>query len=123
MRTSLVLAALACLVAVGLARQEPPPTFRAGTDVVQLDVSVLDTSHRPVRGLTAADFTVLEDGRRQTVVAFQPFEIPGRVVPPVAWMRDVAPDVATNRLFNGRLVVVGTPEPPAHHHPRHDHGD
>jgi zinc/manganese transport system ATP-binding protein len=22
----------------------------------------------------------------------------------------------------GRLVVVGTPEPPAHHHPRHDHG-
>jgi zinc/manganese transport system ATP-binding protein len=23
---------------------------------------------------------------------------------------------------DGRLVVVGTPEPPAHHHPRHDHG-
>jgi zinc/manganese transport system ATP-binding protein len=22
---------------------------------------------------------------------------------------------------DGRLVVVGTPEPPAHHHPRHDH--
>lgn len=24
---------------------------------------------------------------------------------------------------DGRLVVVGTPEPPAHHHPRHDHGN
>jgi zinc/manganese transport system ATP-binding protein len=24
---------------------------------------------------------------------------------------------------DGRLVVVGTPEPPAHHHSRHDHGD
>jgi len=24
---------------------------------------------------------------------------------------------------DGRLVVVGTPEPPAHHHARHDHGD
>lgn len=23
---------------------------------------------------------------------------------------------------DGRLVVVGTPEPPAHHHPRHNHG-
>ncbi len=23
---------------------------------------------------------------------------------------------------DGRLVVVGTPEPPAHHHPRHQHG-
>jgi zinc/manganese transport system ATP-binding protein len=23
---------------------------------------------------------------------------------------------------DGRLVVVGTPEPPAHHHPEHDHG-
>jgi zinc/manganese transport system ATP-binding protein len=23
---------------------------------------------------------------------------------------------------DGRLVVVGTPEPPAHHHPLHDHG-
>ena len=22
---------------------------------------------------------------------------------------------------DGRLVVVGTPEPPSHHHPRHDH--
>ncbi len=24
---------------------------------------------------------------------------------------------------DGRLVVVGTPEPPAHHHSRHSHGD
>ena len=23
---------------------------------------------------------------------------------------------------DGRLVVVGTPEAPAHHHDRHDHG-
>ena len=40
-----------------------PPTFRTGVDAVQLDVSVLDKDRRPVRGLTAADFTVLEDGK------------------------------------------------------------
>jgi zinc/manganese transport system ATP-binding protein len=26
------------------------------------------------------------------------------------------------RASDGRLVVVGQPEPPAHHHDRHEHG-
>jgi cytochrome c553 len=34
------------------------PTFRLGINVVQVDVSVLDDQRRPVRDLTAADFTV-----------------------------------------------------------------
>jgi TonB family protein len=38
-----------------------------GPEMVTLDVSVLDRDHRPVRGLTAADFTVLEDGAPQVV--------------------------------------------------------
>ena len=38
------------------------PTFRLGVNVVQVDVSVLDDKRRPVRDLTAADFTYLEDG-------------------------------------------------------------
>jgi len=37
---------------------------------VQLSVSVLDEAGRPVTGLTADDFVVTEDGRRQTVVDF-----------------------------------------------------
>jgi hypothetical protein len=48
-------------VFVLLARQTPQavqPTSRAGIDVVQVDVSVLDQNRRPVRNLTAADFTV-----------------------------------------------------------------
>ena len=102
--------AIASIVWVGMARQQSPQpptvTFRSGIDVVQLDVSVLDHDHRPVRGLTAADFTVLEDGSPQRLVAFQAFDIPDRVIPTTEWMREVAPDVATNRVLHGRLVVV-----------------
>ena len=38
------------------------PTFQTGVELVQLDVSVLDDKRQPVRGLSAADFTVLENG-------------------------------------------------------------
>jgi VWFA-related protein len=95
-----------------LAQQTPPqaqPTFRVGVDVVQVDVSVLDQNRRPVRNLTATDFTVLEDGKARPIVAFVPVElaepepVPGRA----SWVRDVAPDVTTNNVrFEGRLVVI-----------------
>jgi hypothetical protein len=35
--------------------------FRTGTDLVRLAVTVLDGRRQPITGLTAADFTVLED--------------------------------------------------------------
>ncbi len=74
MRRQLVAVALALGVAVLAVRaQEPVATlqdpFRTGVDVIQLDVSVLDDERRPVRGLSAADFTVLEDGKPQRIVA------------------------------------------------------
>ena len=77
---------------------ESQPTFRVGVDVVQLDVSVLDQSRRPVRNLTATDFTVLEDGKVRPIVAFVPVELgePEPVSGRASWVRDVAPDVTTN---------------------------
>ena len=56
--------ALLSLIAL-LATQQPSgpqATFRTGVDVVQLDVSVLDKDRKPIRALTASDFTILEDG-------------------------------------------------------------
>jgi VWFA-related protein len=96
--------------AAALAAQAPQaPTFRGGVDLVHLDVSVLDRDRRPVRGLTVADFTVLEDGRPQPIVAFSAVELPRPSPPPVEWMRAVGPDVTTNEIARtpeGRLIVL-----------------
>jgi VWFA-related protein len=47
------------------------------TDLLRVEVVVLDGNGRPVRGLTADDFQVLEDGRPQSITHFQPaFDAP-----------------------------------------------
>ena len=82
------------------------PTFRTRTDIVWLETSVLDKNRRPVRGLTDADFSVLEDGKAQTISVFDAVEVPDPKIPPVAWMRDVTPDVTTNEAKMTRLWVL-----------------
>ena len=84
-------------------------TFKGGTDLVQVDVSVLDGKRRPVRGLTAADFTVFEDGKPREIQAFSEVYLPDRVRADVAaWVHDVPSDVALNRVAEeeGRLVLI-----------------
>src|SRR6476619_222256 len=81
--------------------QTPPPTFRIGVDAVQLDVSVLDAQRRPVRGLTAADFTVLEDCKPRRIVQFSAVELPSVVPAAPAVADSVPPDVARNDLPEG----------------------
>lgn len=92
---------------VSAAQQTAPPQFRSSVDLVHLDVSVLDRDRRPVRGLTATDFEVFEEGRPQTVQAFSAVDLPDPEPAPVAWMRDVAPDVKRNtEIVDRRLVVI-----------------
>ncbi len=88
--------------------QAPPqqPVFRAGIDVVQVDVSVLDKNRRPIRGLAAGDFTVLENGVAQSIVAFVPIDVPEPDPVETAWMREVQADVRTNSLGDGRLFAI-----------------
>lgn len=85
---------------------DPPQSFRTGVDLVRLDVSVLDKNRQPIHGLRAEDFTVLEDGKPQPVVAFAAVDIPSP--PPVAaeWMRQIGSDVTTNQLDLRRIVVI-----------------
>ncbi len=111
---SVTAVAVAMLAGVG-AQQAPvasPQTFRVGTDLVVLDVSVLDKDRHPVRGLTTADFTVLVDEKPRPVVAFKAVDVAPPAPPePTApagasWLRDVAPDVATNDHPPGRVVAI-----------------
>jgi len=91
-------------------QSDPQTTFRAGVDVIQLDVSVLDKNRRPVRGLTAADFTVLENGKSQRIVATSEVDALENDPLPTAWMRHVPRDVASNdlgdQLGDGRLFGI-----------------
>lgn len=82
------------------------PQFKAGTEIIRLDVSVLDKDRQPVRGLTAADFTIRESGTLQKIQSFAAVDVPDPVPPSAPWMREIAPDVQTNQVDDRRLVVL-----------------
>jgi VWFA-related protein len=81
------------------------PTFRAGIDIVELTVSVLDGARSPVRGLTAADFTVLEDGKNRPITAFAEITLSGP-----STRADVGASASSANVARvdreGRLVII-----------------
>jgi VWFA-related protein len=56
----------------GQDKTQQTPRFRSESELVTVDVVVVDKHGDPVRDLAAADFTIAEDGRPQTVHFFQP---------------------------------------------------
>jgi VWFA-related protein len=113
-KLALVLAAVATASVVTFGQQPPPPApqapavpqFRSTAEILRLDVSVLDRDRLPVRGLTMADFTVLENGTPQPLSAFAEVVVPDPIVPTTAWMRDVEPDIRRNDDLNERRLIV-----------------
>jgi Ca-activated chloride channel family protein len=59
-------AAMTMTIAAGAQR----PTFRAGVDLVNFGVTVVDKQGNPVSGLRADDFEIVENGRRQSLQYF-----------------------------------------------------
>src|SRR2546423_13057111 len=55
---------------------QPPVTFRAEVNYIEVDAVVNDAQRKPVQGLTIDDFTVLEDGKPQKVTTFGIVNIP-----------------------------------------------
>jgi len=55
--------------------QQALPTFRAGADAIAVDASVR-RNNRPVTGLTAADFEIVDNGVHQTVTAVSYEQLP-----------------------------------------------
>lgn len=111
-RVLVVTLAVTSFVSIVAGRQgeRSQPTFRAGVDLLQLDVSVIDKTRRPVLGLNASDFTVSIDGKPQPIVAFKAVELTQAVAPASAgtatWLRGVPADVTTNAAPTGRLVAI-----------------
>jgi VWFA-related protein len=75
-------------LAVVCAQQQPPdnppqqrPTFRAGANLVRVDVTVIDHRGDPVTTLTKDDFEVREDGIEQAVETFKLIEASGEPAP------------------------------------------
>ena len=79
---------LACLliwllVMQPLAAFQQRPTFSIDTNVVIVNVTVLDHDGKPVPNLTAADFELYEDGKLQKLQAVDYQKLSGNVLPPV----------------------------------------
>jgi len=56
--------------------QAPPPSFRAGVELVSLNVTVSDGTGRYVTDLAVEDFNVFEDGVKQEVTFFNKTNLP-----------------------------------------------
>jgi VWFA-related protein len=83
------------------------PTFPAQVELVVVDAAVTDRQGRPIRGLTAADFTLFEDGQPQEIGSFEAVEVPEYPAAP-AEPRE-RPSVSTNAkdpAATGRTFVI-----------------
>ena len=68
--------ALASDAGGGAPQQPSQPTFRAGVDVVSLNVTVSDRDGRFVTGVAPTEFLVYEDGVQQEITYFSPRQLP-----------------------------------------------
>lgn len=79
---------------------QPPPVFKSGIEVVELDVSVM-RGGQPVQGLTARDFALTDDGVAQELQSVTLDRLPLSVT----MVLDTSDSVAGDRL--ARLVQAG----------------
>src|SRR5687768_5908133 len=77
--------------------QRPQATFRADINYVEVDVVVTDAQGRFVPGLTAADFEIVDAGKKQKVEVFRAIDVPiERADRPLFAAGAIAPDIASN---------------------------
>jgi len=100
--------ALTAALAIGaLARtdaqdpQPPTPAFRSAIDLVAVDVSIIDSSGRPVTGLAVGDFALTVDGKPRRSVAAQYMSAARDVKPPPS----SPATYSSNSASSGRLIM------------------
>lgn len=101
-----VLMAAALLVSSQLSAQSQPPVFKSSTRLVQVSVVAQDRNGRPVPGLTAADFQIIEGGKKHPVAHFavqtqDAQRAASAVVPPGSFS-----NVLDGRVGTGATIVL-----------------
>lgn len=100
------------LQAPGVAQQPPPSgisalTLRVTTQLVLVDAVVKDKKGKHVKGLTVEDFTVLEDGKAQTIAMFA-----AEGFPATSWSPRPQPASPLSDVYSNRLEDRPVPGPP-----------
>ncbi len=119
-RLLLFLSGILALASVAFAQSSPsatppPPTFKAGTTNVLVDVVVTGHHGNPVEGLSQDNFTVLENGVSQPIVSFSSrpsaTPLPSAALPPLpAGVYTNAQAVADNDTVDVLLLdALNTP--------------
>src|SRR3954453_6789713 len=99
-----------CAAQTASPEKAPETTFRVGTDLVLLNVSVFDPDWKVIKGLPRSAFTVLENGVKQEVSVFRQEDVPvslGLIIDNSARMRDKRERVASAPLA---MVKASNPE-------------
>lgn len=109
MRASVSLLIALCAAGFGasdvFAQSDQPPVFRSGVEVMEVDVTVVDSNGNPIRDLRAPEFTVTIDGQPRRVVSAEFIsETPADRNAPVA-PRDPYVSNNTDRR-PGRLIML-----------------
>lgn len=103
-RISLAIVMAGAAYVVPDARQQA--VFRSETNYIEVVARVTDKDGRFVEGLTAADFEIREQGRRESVDSFSFVELPRDGGPgsvPVAYRPGLSEDL---RTIDGRLYLI-----------------
>ena len=99
--------ALAIVLSAGLlaAQQESAPVFRAGVELVRLDVRVIGADGKPVADLRREEIEVFENGQQRPIVLFQRIHEPAAAAATEAGA--VTRDISTNQgAPRGHLYVL-----------------
>ena len=86
--------------------QEPTPVFKAGVELVRLDVRVTDAQGQPIRDLRQDEIEIVEAGAVRPIVLFQHLEEPRESYESTA-SHTIASEVSTNQgAARGHLYVI-----------------
>src|SRR5262245_14601911 len=87
-------------------QQIQPPTFRSGTNLVQIDAIVDDRDGQPVTDLTAEDFELLDDGKPMPIRSLRLLGQSSELRGPFAPIRNVDDELREASLDEVRVFAI-----------------